>query len=172
MSEDLVVRPAKAMDMPSVAAVFAYYVRHTAITFELDPPSIDAWRQRLAELDTAGWPFLVGVLDDHVIGYGYVGPWRSKPAYRHTVENSVYLEPGHVGRGHGRRLLARLLLAAAAAGAREVVAVIADSGSDASIALHRTVGFADVGRLRAVGYKHGRWIDIHLLQKSLHPTDL
>ncbi len=163
------VRAADGADMAAVAGIYAHYVEHTVVTFELDPPSVDAWRQRLAELNAAGWPFLVGALEERVIGYGYVAPWRSRPAYRHTVEDSVYLDQRCTGRGHGRRLLDQILLAAAANGAREVIAMIADSGSPSSVALHRSVGFTDVGRLQTVGHKHGCWIDVELLQASLHP---
>ncbi len=106
-----------------------------------------------------------------VAGYGYVSPWRPKPAYRHTVEDTVYLAPGATGRGLGRRLLAELLARAGQAGARQMVAVIADAGADseASIALHRALGFAHAGRLSAVGHKHGRWIDTVLMQRGLAP---
>ena len=167
VDEHLLVRRAEPADLPAVAAIFAHYVERTVATFETDPPGIGAWRQRFADLTAAGWPFLVGAVGDQVISYGYVGPWRDKPAYRHTVEDSVYIQPGHTGRGHGRLLLSRLLPAAAAAGAAQVIAVIADSGNPAPVAVHRAVGFTHAGRLRAVGRKHGRWIDVNLLQRSL-----
>jgi L-amino acid N-acyltransferase YncA len=108
------------------------------------------------------------VVDGHVVGYAYASPWRPKPAYRHTVEDSVYVAPGWSGRGVGSALLGSLLDACARAGVRQVVAVIADTGSDASAALHRRFGFARVGRLTAVGHKHGRWVDTVLMQRSLH----
>ena len=100
-----------------------------------------------------------------------VSPWRPKPAYRLTVEDTVYLAPGATGRGLGRRLLAELLARAGQAGARQMVAVIADAGTDseASIALHRALGFAHAGRLTAVGHKHGHWIDTVLMQRGLTP---
>lgn len=104
-----------------------------------------------------------------VVGYAYVASWRSKPAYRFTVENTVYVAREHTGRGVGRRLLDQLLLDATAAGARQVIAIIADSGEPASIALHRTVGFAKVGLLHKVGHKHGRWIEVVLMQAELAP---
>ena len=100
-------------------------------------------------------------------GFAYASPWRPKPAYRHTVEDTVYLSPGHTGRGIGGALLGGLLTGCADAGARQVIAVIADTGSDASAALHRRFGFAEVGRLAGVGRKQGRWIDTVLMQREL-----
>jgi L-amino acid N-acyltransferase YncA len=119
----------------------------------------------------AGLPFLVATLDDDVAGYAYCGPWKTRPAYRQTVEDSIYLAPDALGRGLGGRLLDALLTACAEADIREVIAVVADGGaeSQASLALHRGRGFAEVGRLRSVGYKHDRWLDTVLLQCSLTP---
>jgi phosphinothricin acetyltransferase len=107
--------------------------------------------------------------DRAVCGFAYASPWRPKPAYRHTVEDTVYLSPGHTGRGIGSALLGTLLAGCAEAGARQVIAVIADTGSDASAALHRRFGFTQAGRLSGVGRKHGRWIDTVLMQKDLGP---
>jgi phosphinothricin acetyltransferase len=102
-----------------------------------------------------------------VLGYAYASPWRPRPAYRHTVEDTVYLSPGHTGRGLGRALLSALLAGCEQAGARQVIAVIADSGEQASVALHGRLGFEPAGRLRRVGYKHGRWLDTVLMQREL-----
>jgi L-amino acid N-acyltransferase YncA len=163
----LVIRPAQADDMPTVAAIFAHYVNDTVITFEVRPPSRKDWCGKLRDLGLSGWPFLVATVDSQVVGYAYVMAWRPKPAYRHTVENTIYLAPEHTGRGYGQRLLKELLTRARAADAREVIAVIADTGSPASVALHRRAGFEDVGRLRNVGFKHGQWLDTVLMQSSL-----
>jgi L-amino acid N-acyltransferase YncA len=153
--------------MPAVAAVFAYYVTDTPISFELEPPSLQDWLEKRRDLHAAGWPFLVATVDGGLIGYAYAAAWRAKPAYRHTVENTIYLAPQYTGRGHGRRLLRELLIRTRDAGAREVIAVIADTGSQASVALHRHAGFHDTGRLHNVGFKHGRWLDVVLMQCSL-----
>ena len=161
-----VIRPAETDDMPAVAAIFAHYVLDTVITFELQPPSVQNWSAKQRDLETLGWPFLVAVIDNQLVGYAYVVPWRSKPAYLHTVENTIYLAPAHTGRGYGQRLLAELLARAGKAGARQIIAVIADTGSPASVALHRRAGFDDVGRLRNVGYKHDQWLDTVLMQRS------
>lgn len=164
------IRSAEADDMPAVAAIFARYVLDTVITFELQPPSVEDWREKQNELEASGWPFLVAVVEEELIGYAYVMPWRSKPAYRHTVENTIYLAPEHTGQGYGRALLTELLARAGATDARQVIAVIADTDSPASVALHRRAGFDHVGRLRNVGYKHGQWLDTVLMQSS--PDDV
>jgi L-amino acid N-acyltransferase YncA len=116
-----------------------------------------------------GLPFLVAETGGAVTGYAYASPWRPKPAYRHTVEDSVYLAPGQRGRGLGRLLLEALLTGCADAGVRQVIAVIADSGDPASVLLHRACGFTDAGRLTRVGFKHGRWVDTLLMQRALEP---
>jgi phosphinothricin acetyltransferase len=112
---------------------------------------------------------LVAELSGEVVGYAYATPWRPKPAYRYTVENSIYLAPGRTGQGLGGALLEALLTACAQTHLRQIIAVIADAGTDASVALHRRFGFTDVGRLAAVGYKHDRWIDTVLMQRTLGP---
>ena len=114
-----------------------------------------------------GLPFLVATMGGGVAGFAYASPWRPKPAYRYTVEDSVYLAPDRTGQGLGRALLGALLIRCAQADVRQVVAVIADSGDGASVALHRSFGFAHVGRLTAVGHKHGRWVDTVLMQRDL-----
>lgn len=150
-------------DLAAVAAIFAHYVTTSVVTFEEESPTVEDWGRKLAQ----GLPFLVARSGDEVVGYAYASPWRPKPAYRHTVEDTVYLAPGRVGRGIGTALLGALLDECSAAGVRQVVAVIADTGSDASQALHRRLGFADAGRLTAVGFKHGRWVDTVLMQRTL-----
>jgi phosphinothricin acetyltransferase len=105
-----------------------------------------------------------------IVGYACAGPWRRKPAYRSTVEDSVFVAPGRTGLGIGRRLLTDLLAACADARLRQVIAVIADSGEEASVALHLACGFSHAGRLTEVGFKHGRWIDTVLMQRALPPT--
>lgn len=162
-----VVRAAVPADLEQVAAIYAHYVTTSVATFEEVPPTVEDWRRRLDDLAEANLPFLVTEADAAVCGYAYAGPWRPKPAYRYTVEDTVYLSPAHTGRGLGGALLGPLLAACADAGARQVIAVIADTGSDASVALHRRFGFEQAGRLRAVGHKHGRWIDTILMQREL-----
>jgi L-amino acid N-acyltransferase YncA len=161
------VRPATTGDMVAVSAIFAHYVTGTVVTFETEPPTVEDWQVRLRELESAAWPFVVGTVEGEVVGYAYVSAWRAKPAYRQTVESSVYVAPARTGRGYGRALLVDLMARAAEAGARQVIAVIVDSDSAASTALHEAVGFTAAGRLREVGFKHGRWVDVVLMQASL-----
>jgi len=187
-----VVRAAVPADAEPVAAIFAHYVATSVATFEEVAPTAADWRRRLGELAARNLPFLVaeagmaggrvaeagmaggrvtgggvGGGGGFVCGFAYASPWRPKSAYRHTVEDTVYLSPGCTGRGIGSALLGTLLAGCAAAGARQVIAVIADTGSDASAALHRRFGFARAGLLSGVGRKHGLWIDTLLMQKEL-----
>jgi phosphinothricin acetyltransferase len=160
-------RPAAPSDLTAIAEIYAHYVTGSVATFELDPPDAEEWLRRFAAVTAAGLPFLVTERDGAVAGYAYCGPWRTRPAYRATVEDSVYVAPWALGRGCGAELLAALLEACGHIGVREVIAVIADSGDAASIALHRRFGFVDAGRLTRVGHKHDRFVDTVLLQCSL-----
>jgi L-amino acid N-acyltransferase YncA len=161
------IRPAAPGDLKAVADIYAHYVRHTVTTFEETPWTVAAWQRRLDELAGRDLPFVIAELSGEVAGFAYAGPWRPKPAYRHTVEDTIYLAPGFTGRGLGAALLEPVVTGAAQAGMRKMIAVIADTGSDASAALHRRFGFTDAGRLTAVGRKHGRWIDTLLMQRPL-----
>ncbi|MCK0115483.1 N-acetyltransferase family protein [Isoptericola sp. S6320L] len=162
------VRAATARDLPTVAAILEPYVLRTAVTFDEEPPGVEAWAVRLDDLRDRGLPFLVAEVDDVVVGYAYASPWRPKAAYRHTVETTIYLSPAAQGRGVGTRLLSALLDACSLARVREVVAVVADDPAAAgSLPLHRRLGFEVVGVLRDVGVKHGRSVSTMLLQRSL-----
>jgi L-amino acid N-acyltransferase YncA len=164
---DPVIRPAASGDLDAVAAIFSHYVTSSVITFEVTPPTAQDWRRTRDDLARRGLPFLVCECDGEMAGYAYAAPWRAKPAYRHTVESTIYLAPDHTGRGLGRRLLRTLQEHCTLAGAEQMIAVIADSGNPASIALHRACGFTDAGRLLNVGRKHGRLIDTLLMQYDL-----
>ncbi|RAG82289.1 GNAT family N-acetyltransferase [Streptacidiphilus pinicola] len=157
------IRPAEPADLAAVAAIYAHYVRETVATFDETPRTEADWRAKAANLA----PFLVAELDGEVAGYAYVSAYRPKPAYRHTGEDSIYLAPDRTGLGLGGALLEALLTACQKTELRQLVAVIADTGSDASVALHRRYGFEPAGRLKNVGFKHGRWIDTILLQRAL-----
>jgi phosphinothricin acetyltransferase len=162
-----IVRPATTDDLASVSAIFAWYAANTVFTFEETGRADPEWAQLLVHLEDLGLPFLVAVADGDIAGYACASPWRGKPGYRHTVEDSVFVAPGMTGRGIGRLLLEALLTACADSGARQVIAVIADTGDAASTALHERLGFTLAGRLTAVGRKHSRWIDTVLYQRSL-----
>jgi phosphinothricin acetyltransferase len=167
---DAHLRPVASGDLEAIASIYAHYVTTTVITFDEIPPTVGQWRDKFDDLNARHLPFLVAEVDGHVVGYAYASPWRPKPAYRHTVEDSVYLAPDFTGKGLGRRLLTALLIESAGAQVRQMIAVIADTGDPTSAALHRSCGFADVGRLVGVGYKHGRWVDTLLLQRALDPS--
>lgn len=160
-------RPATTADLPAIAEIYAHYVVNSVALFELEAPTDDEWQQRFAKVAAAGFPFLVVEREGKVAGYAYCLPWKDRPAYQGTVEDSIYLAPWATGQGAGSELLGALLEASRAADVREVIAVIADSGDPSSIALHQKLGFEDAGRLRQVGHKHGRDIDTVLLQCSL-----
>jgi L-amino acid N-acyltransferase YncA len=167
-----VVRAAVPADIEQIAAICAHYVTTSLATFEEVPPTAADWQRRLDDLAGRNLPFLVAEADalpGSVGGYAYASPWRPKPAYRHTVEDTVYVSPAHTGRGLGAALLGALLTDCERAGARQVIAVIADADTDASAALHRRFGFRQAGRLSGVGRKHGRWIDTVLMQRELGP---
>jgi phosphinothricin acetyltransferase len=159
-------RPATPDDLAAVAEIYAHYVATSVATFELDPPDGDEWRRRYDAIVGAGLPFLVTERGDAIAGYAYCAPWKTRPAYRGTVEDSVYIAPGFVGQGCGTELLRDLLGVCRAAGLREVIAVIADSGDPVSVELHHRFGFVDAGRLANVGYKFDRYVDTVLLQWS------
>ena len=174
------VRAATAEDAAALADIYAHWVATSTATFDLVAPDALAWAEKLAGVRAAGWPFLVAVdgpVDGPVggpeaagvavLGLAYVAPWRPRPAYRWTVEDTIYLHPDAVGRGVGRLLLDAVVRAAAEAGAREVIAVVADADTPASLALHRRAGFVEVGRLERVGHKFDRWLGTTLLQRSL-----
>jgi L-amino acid N-acyltransferase YncA len=164
---ELAIRPAVVDDLHAIAEIYAHHVLTGVATFELTPPDQDEWRRRFDAVADRELPFATATLDGEVAGYGYCAPWKTRPAYRHTVEDSVYLAPSAVGLGIGGRLLDTLMSECAGAGVRQVIAVIVDSNGAASLALHRNRGFVEAGRLTAVGYKHGQWLDTLLLQRSL-----
>ncbi|ODQ90587.1 GNAT family N-acetyltransferase [Mycolicibacterium flavescens] len=160
------MRPTQPVDLDAIGLIYRHYVENSVATFELVAPDRGEWEHRLQAVRAAGLPFLTATVDGEVAGYGYCAPWKTRPAYRHTVEDSVYVAPHARGRGIGGRLLDELLICCAQAGIRQVIAVIVDDGAD-SAALHRKRGFSEAGRLRAVGFKHDRWLDTVLLQRSL-----
>ncbi len=162
------LRPVDPSDLPAITAIYAEAVQTGTASFELTPPDLEEMRRRHAALVTGGHPYLVAASPKGaVLGYAYAGPYRPRPAYRWTVEDSIYLAAAARGLGLGRALLGALIEAATAAGFRQMVAVIGDSGNQASIALHRAAGFHPVGTFAAVGWKHGRWLDSVLMQRPL-----
>jgi L-amino acid N-acyltransferase YncA len=167
MSEPTVQR-AVADDLDAIADIYAHHVRTGVATFEIEPPDARKWRRQFDAVLDSGLPFLTAERNGDIAGYAYCVQWKSRPAYRHTVEDSVYLAPDAVGHGVGGRLLDALLAGCTDAGVRQVIAVIVDTNADASLALHRNRGFVEADRLTAVGFKHNRWLDTVLLQRTLN----
>ena len=164
---DIVIRHTTSDDLEAIATIYAHHVKTGVATFDLTAPDPSEWQRRLDAITADGLPFLTAMRDDRVAGYAYCAPWKTRPAYRQTVEDSIYVAPDAVGGGVGGLLLDALLTECAGAGVREVIAVIVDADGAASLALHRNRGFVDAGRLTTVGFKHGRWLDTLLLQLSL-----
>ncbi len=169
--QSLIVRDATTPDMSAVQAIYAHHVLHGLATFEEVPPSVEELLQRRASVLGSGLPYLVAELDGRPVGYSYATSYRPRPAYRYTVEDSVYVTAAHSGQGIGTVLLAGLIARCEAGPWRQMLAVIGNSGNAASIALHSRLGFQRVGTLASVGFKLGRWVDSVLMQRSLGPGD-
>lgn len=166
MSE-IEIRPTTEADLPAITAIYAQAVREGTATFELEPPDLVEMTRRFHALRDGGFPYFVAVLDGRIAGYAYAGPYRPRPAYRFTVENSVYLDPASHRRGIGGRLMARLITACEAKGFRQMIAVIGDSANAASVGLHTKCGFELIGTHPSVGLKFGRWLDTVMMQRAL-----
>lgn len=161
------IRAATPADLPAITAIYEHAVRHGTATFELDPPDLAEMTRRYEALTANGFPFLVAMTEDVVAGYAYAGPYRPRPAYRFTVENSVYLDPAAQGRRMGTRLMQELIAASEARGYRQMIAVIGDSANAASIGVHARTGFKMIGTHPSVGFKFGRWLDTVMMQLAL-----
>jgi phosphinothricin acetyltransferase len=165
------VRPAAPGDLPAIQALYAHHVDRGLGSFEEAAPPVEEMRRRFDDILGGGFPYLVAEIGGSLAGYGYCALYRSRSAYRHTVENSVYVRHDVLGRGVGRRLLVALIGQCEAQGYRQMVAVIGDSANQGSIGLHASVGFVRVGTLRSVGFKHGRWVDSVFMQRPLGAGD-
>jgi len=163
----IAIRAAEPADIAAITRIYAHAVRFGTASFEIEPPDEAEMARRQRALLDGGFPYLVAEGNGAVLGYAYAGPYRSRPAYRFSVENSVYVAPEAHRRGIGRALLEQLIAEAQARGFRQMIAVIGDADQAASIALHRAAGFRLVGTIAAVGFKHGRWLDSVLMQREL-----
>jgi L-amino acid N-acyltransferase YncA len=161
------IRPARMEDAAALAAIYAPAVLHGTASFELEPPSASEMATRLMRVKSRGWPWLVHVTMGTVDGYAYVTQFRDRAAYRHCGETSVYVSPDAQRTGIGNALLMAVSSSARAAGFRQLIAVIGDSGNAASIGLHAACGFRQVGLLPQVGEKFGRTLDLLMMQRSL-----
>jgi L-amino acid N-acyltransferase YncA len=181
----IMIRDSRDDDIEATTAIYAHHVLFGTASFETEPPSSDDMRRRRADVLARGFPHLVaasagpvaasaGVVVSSagaILGYAYAGTYRPRAAYRDTVENSIYIRHDQIGQGIGARLLPALIARCEALGLRQMIAVVGDSGNAASIRLHERCGFALIGTLRSVGYKHGRWLDSVFLQRSLGDGD-
>jgi L-amino acid N-acyltransferase YncA len=163
----LEIRPTIAADLPAITAIYAQAVLYGTATFELIPPDLAEMTRRFAVLIDGGFPYFVAVLDGRVVGYAYAGAYRPRPAYRFTVENSVYLEPAIHRRGIGLQLLQRLIAESEQRSYRQMIAVIGDSANAGSIGVHTKCGFQMIGTHPHVGLKFGRWLDTVMMQRAL-----
>jgi len=164
----LTLRPARISDLPQVADIYAHAVLNGAASYEYDPPTLDEMTARFAAITDAGFPYLVAQDDGHVLGYAYASHFRTRPAYRFMVEDSIYIAPDQQGKGLGTLLLGELLARCEASGFRQVIAVIGDAANNLpSARLHSIMGVIECGRIRNSGFKFNRWCDTLLMQRAL-----
>jgi len=166
---EISIRPVTPADVPTITRIYAHAVKHGTASFEVDPPDETEMTRRMKALLDGGFPYIAAEIGDTFAGYAYAGPYRTRPAYRFTVEDSIYVDPNAQRRGVGRVLLMRLIEESERRGFRQMIAVIGDSAQAASIEVHRTLGFRMVGNFEIVGFKFGRWLDSVLIQRDLGP---
>jgi L-amino acid N-acyltransferase YncA len=166
------VRDAAERDMGAVQAIYAHHVLHGLATFEEVPPSLEELLRRRSAVLALGLPYLVAELDGRIVGYSYATSYRPRPAYRYTIEDSVYVADGLAGLGIGTALLQSLIARCEAGPWRQMLAVIGNSGNAGSIALHSRMGFRMIGTLTSAGFKLGRWVDTVLMQRALGVGDM
>lgn len=157
-------------DLPAITAIYGHHVSHGFGSFEEVPPDVEELAKRRAEILAKGLPYLVATDGaGTILGYAYASPYRTRSAYRFTVEDSIYVAPDAARRGIGRLLLEALIDRCTKLGYRQMIAVIGDSGNDGSIGLHRSLGFARTALLPTIGFKRGRWVDCVMMQRALGP---
>ena len=162
------IRPATLADLPAIVAIYAHNVRTGTASFETEPPDLAEMTRRFQTLQDAGMPYVVAEADGKLLGYAYAGPYRARPAYRNTVEDSIYLDTAAQGRGVGTMLLQALIRECQARGFKQMVAVVGGGYENpGSAKLHARCGFREVGVLEKVGYKFDRWLDCLLMQRAL-----
>ncbi len=161
------LRPASLTDIPAITAIYDHAVRHGTASFELEPPTEAEMTRRMQAVLDGKFPYLAAEIDGKLAGYAYASLYRTRPAYRFTVENSVYVAPDMHRRGIGKALLQRLIDECTARGYRQMIAVIGDSDQSASIGVHKACGFEPAGNLKSIGWKFGRWLDTPLMQRAL-----
>jgi phosphinothricin acetyltransferase len=172
------VRDARRDDLAGIREIYAHHVLHGLASFEETPPDLAEVTRRFEATLAHGLPYLAAEAEvagpgaePALRGYAYAGPYRLRPAYRYSVENSLYVAPGLEGQGIGRALLEELIRRCTALGFRQMIAVIGDSGHLPSIKFHESLGFTQAGHLHSVGFKFGHWVDSVILQRQLGPGD-
>jgi phosphinothricin acetyltransferase len=163
------VRDVADTDLPAIHEIYSHHVRTGLGSFEETPPDLAELARRRAEILSRRLPYLAAEIDGRLVGYAYAGPYRPRSAYRFSVEDSVYVAPDIHRRGVARALLAELIARCTALGYRQMIAVIGDSANRGSIGLHAAMGFREAGRLDAIGFKLGRWVDSVVMQRPLGP---
>ena len=171
MNDTVTLRAAQLSDLPQIQQIYAHHVATGLASFEETPPDLAEMTRRYETLMAAGYPYLVALVDGQVEGYAYAGAYRARPAYRFSVENSIYVRADGRRRGIGKLLLEALIEESTRRGYRQMVAVIGDSANAASIGVHAACGFAMIGTLPSIGFKFGRWVDSVLMQRPLGPGD-
>lgn len=168
----LILVDATPNDLVAIQQIYAHHVLFGAASFEETPPTQEEMQQRLSKVQEAGLPWLVAKRADLVVGYCYATPYRPRPAYRFTVEESVYIAEGQQGQGIGKALLSELIARCERGPWRQMLAIVGNAGENhGSLALHQKLGFGSVGTLKAVGFKLGEWRDTHIMQRALGKGD-
>ena len=169
--QKVIIRAALPGDIGAITRIYADAVRNGTASFEIEPPDEAEMLRRQTALLNNGYPYFTAEIESVVAGHAYAGPYRARPAYKWSVEDSVYVAPDMHRKGIGALLLRALVAASAQRGYRQMIAVIGDSAQIGSIALHERAGFRHIGTLRSVGFKHGRWLDTVLMQRALGEGD-
>ena len=167
----MLVRPAALQDLPAIQSIYAHHVMHGMASFEEVPPALEEIRRRFEDITRQGFPYLVAQERGEILGYGYCSLYRTRSAYRHTLEDSIYVKQGQQGKGVGKAVLSDLIARCTALNYRQIIAVIGDSANAGSIKLHASLGFVRAGLLRSTGYKFGRWVDSVYMQLPLGAGD-
>jgi L-amino acid N-acyltransferase YncA len=163
----VIIRNVTVDDAPTINTIYGNNVLYGTASWELTPPNDDEMRRRMQAILDQGYPYFVATIDGHVVGYSYASSYRPRPGYRFTVENSIYVDPAYQRRGIARQLMTTVIDACTTRGYRQMIAVIGDSENRASIELHRSLGFVQVGLLPTIGFKLGRWLDGVIMQRAL-----
>lgn len=171
MAGEVIIRPSRDDDVAAIAAIYGHHVLHGIASFEEVPPSVEEMARRRGDIVGRGFPYLVAERASRVVGYCYAGPYRPRIGYRFSVEDSIYIDPGEIGRGIGRALLSQVIDRVTEQGYRQMVAVIGGSETLPSIRLHAALGFKEIGTFSAIGFKFGRWIDSVYMQRALGPGE-